>query len=315
MKTRLLTSLCIVLIIALLFVFEVFVSPYFFDAFFLVISTLAAYEMSMLLTRMGRFNNSIVILIYPALVAVASVLGLYYNINIGDILLINLALAVLVFLLCFLWGVIFKKQTINEMRIREIKDQKFAKFSFKKALNTLIGLLYPTFLFLTMILLNHFDEVGFGNIADFDGRIAVFIILTAFLIPMFTDSFAMLCGMLIGGKKLVPKISPNKTISGAIGGSIFCVLLSACVYLILGSIDYFASVISNIAIWEYLIIVVIGSVVAQAGDIFESFLKRKAGVKDSGKLLPGHGGMLDRIDSYICVSPYLLLAFVCFILI
>lgn len=315
MKTRLLTSLCIVLTIALLFVLEVFVSPYFFDAFFLVISTLAAYEMSMLLTRMGRFNNSIVILIYPALVAVASVLGLYYNINIGDILLINLALAVLVFLLCFLWGVIFKKQTINEMRIREIKDQKFAKFSLKKALNTLIGLLYPTFLFLTIILLNHFDEVGFGNIADFDGRIAVFIILTAFLIPMFTDSFAMLCGMLIGGKKLVPKISPNKTISGAIGGSIFCVLLSACVYLILGSIDYFASVISNIAIWEYLIIVVIGSVVAQAGDIFESFLKRKAGVKDSGKLLPGHGGMLDRIDSYICVSPYLLLAFVCFILI
>ena len=132
MKIRLLTSLCIVLTIALLFVFEVFVSPYFFDAFFLVISTLAAYEMSMLLTRMGRFNNSIVILIYPALVAVASVLGLYYNINIGDILLINLALAVLVFLLCFLWGVIFKKQTINEMRIREIKDQKFEKCRQKR---------------------------------------------------------------------------------------------------------------------------------------------------------------------------------------
>ena len=305
MKTRLLTSLCIVLTIALLFVLEVFVSPYFFDAFFLVISTLAAYEMSMLLTRMGRFNNSIVILIYPALVAAASVLGLYYNINIGDILLINLALAVLVFLLCFLWGVIFKKQTINEMRIREIKDQKFAKFSFKKALNTLIGLLYPTFLFLTMILLNHFDEVGFGNIADFDGRIAVFIILTAFLIPMFTDSFAMLCGMLIGGKKLVPKISPNKTISGAVGGVLWGAVSAVVLYLIFNAFEAYNEVFTQLGFqfWHFIIVGLVVSFVCELGDLFESYLKRKANVKDSGDILPGHGGILDRMDSHIVCAP------------
>ena len=136
----------------------------------------------------------------------------------------------------------------------------------------------------------------------------------AFIIPMLTDSFAMLTGMLIGGKKLAPNISPKKTISGAIGGTLWCTLLSACIFLILGAIDYFAVAIAQIEIWQLLIIVFVGSIVAQAGDLFESFLKRKAGVKDSGKALPGHGGILDRIDSYIFVAPYLLIALVIFLI-
>ena len=315
MKTRLLTSAAIVALIALLFVLEVYVSAYFFDAFFMVIATFAAYEMVMLLTRMGRANYMLASLVYPALATLTNVLGMFYDLNIGYLLLIDIAIAVFLFAICFICSLIFKKSTLNEMRIREIKDVKYAKFGFKKSLNSFFAMLYPAFLLLTMIMLNHFDEIGFGDIAVFESKFSLVILLFAFLIPMFTDSFAMLCGMVIGGKKLVPKISPNKTISGAIGGTIFCVLISACVYLILGAIDYFNPVISNIAIWQFLLIVFFGSIIAQAGDIFESFLKRKANVKDSGKILPGHGGMLDRIDSYIFVAPYLLLAFVCFILI
>ena len=63
------------------------------------------------------------------------------------------------------------------------------------------------------------------------------------------------------------------------------------------------------SIWKLMIIVFLGSVVSQFGDIFESYLKRKANVKDSGRILPGHGGILDRFDSYIFVAPYILLAF------
>ena len=113
------------------------------------------------------------------------------------------------------------------------------------------------------------------------------------------------------------KISPNKTISGAVGGTVWCVLLSACVYLILNSTKLFydAFIIGGLPIWAFLLIVLFGSIIAQIGDLFESFLKRKAGLKDSGRILPGHGGMLDRIDSYIFVAPYLLIAFCLVVLI
>ena len=66
---------------------------------------------------------------------------------------------------------------------------------------------------------------------------------------------------------------------------------------------------SSFPICAYLIIVLLGTGIAVAGDLFESILKRRAGVKDSGRLIPGHGGLLDRIDSYIFMAPYILLAF------
>ena len=122
----------------------------------------------------------------------------------------------------------------------------------------------------------------------------------------------MLTGSVIGGKKLCPRISPGKTISGSVGGVLWCVLFSACVYLIFGCISSFEPFMEIFPIWAYLIIVFIGSMVAQAGDLFESIIKRRAGMKDSGKFLPGHGGLLDRVDSHIFMAPYILLAFLIF---
>ena len=125
----------------------------------------------------------------------------------------------------------------------------------------------------------------------------------------------MFTGSLIGGKKLCPKISPNKTISGAIGGAICCVVLCASIFLLFNQIESINIVLESVNlgirnIWKLLIIVLIGSVISQIGDIFESYLKRKAGAKDTGRILPGHGGILDRFDSYIFLTPYILLAFI-----
>ena len=112
-------------------------------------------------------------------------------------------------------------------------------------------------------------------------------------------------------KKLAPKISPKKTISGAIGGLLWCVLLIVAVYYICHSIPSMGTILdgAGISVWKVIIIAFIGSIISQVGDLFESYLKRSAGVKDSGKLLPGHGGMLDRFDSYIFVAPYIFIAF------
>lgn len=313
MKARLLTSLGIVATLALMFVLKVYVSSYFFDILFAAIAMFAAYEMSTLLTRSGKHNNFYVIMSMPVLLTLASLLGLHFGLGFGYTILIDVAIVVLGFLLTFLWSLITRKSTLKEIKVREYQA-KYARFCAEKGFNTFLGSVYPTFLFLMMIFLNHFDQIALDSAAVFDGKLSIFVLLFAFLVPIFTDSFAMLTGMVIGGPKLAPKISPKKTISGTIGGTIFCILLCSCVYLILGSIDYFAPVVANFEIWKMIIIVAIGSAIAQCGDLIESQIKRKAGVKDSGKILPGHGGMMDRFDSYFLLIPYLLLA-VCFILI
>jgi len=114
-----------------------------------------------------------------------------------------------------------------------------------------------------------------------------------------TDIGAYACGRLIGGPKLAPSVSPNKTWSGAIGGLVAAVLIS-----------------TGLLVWGYglevtavVAVVAAGlSVVSQIGDLFESGLKRRYQVKDSGALIPGHGGLMDRFDGLWAAAPALALA-------
>lgn len=107
------------------------------------------------------------------------------------------------------------------------------------------------------------------------------------------DSGAYLAGRFMGGPKIAPEISPSKTWAGLLGGMVF-----ASTWII-GLQYYWAHSSSNLV---SLIVVACGmTAAAQAGDFFESWLKRQAGVKDSGNLIPGHGGLFDRLDGYIPV--------------
>ena len=106
-----------------------------------------------------------------------------------------------------------------------------------------------------------------------------------------TDIGAYFAGRAIGGPKLAPAISPNKTWAGLIGGVVAAALLGAAMHQAYG-LPLRLTLASPFL-----------AVVAQAGDLFESWLKRRAGVKDSGNILPGHGGVLDRLDGLVPVAP------------
>jgi phosphatidate cytidylyltransferase len=121
--------------------------------------------------------------------------------------------------------------------------------------------------------------------------VPVFMIMMTVIL---TDTGAYFVGRTIGGLKLAPKISPNKTWSGLVGG-IFAAALG------LGLLAYFYSVGGT---GRYVILGAALAIIAQAGDLFESYLKRRAGVKDSGTLIPGHGGILDRIDGLLTAVPF-----------
>ena len=114
-----------------------------------------------------------------------------------------------------------------------------------------------------------------------------------------TDTGAYFFGRTIGGRKLIPAVSPAKTVSGAIGGVVTSVLVTwLYVTYALKPAAQLALSPSGIVIFGIVI-----SVAAQLGDLVESLLKREAGVKDSSKLLPGHGGVMDRLDSLFFVLP------------
>lgn len=137
----------------------------------------------------------------------------------------------------------------------------------------------------------------------------LFLTMTLLIGVWSSDIAAYFSGKFIGGPKLAVKISPNKTWSGFIGG----ILGSACVLM---AMDYFAPHFSRASGLEFLpfapleIAFLIGglfTVFGQAGDLLISYYKRKVGVKDTGRLIPGHGGLLDRIDSLLLVTPFFLI--------
>ncbi len=117
------------------------------------------------------------------------------------------------------------------------------------------------------------------------------IVLGLFLIVWATDTGALVFGKLIGGAKMAPRISPGKTWSGTIGGSITAAVVFAA-YIAFFSFNVLAGVVFALGL----------SVVAHLGDLFESAVKRRFGTKDAGGLIPGHGGVLDRMDSMFAAS-------------
>lgn len=120
----------------------------------------------------------------------------------------------------------------------------------------------------------------------------IFLILIALIGTWASDSFAYFAGKRYGRHKMAPHISPNKTVEGLIGGTLGSVILTTA-FCIAGGFDGIHSGLLAIFI----------AIAAPVGDLFESYLKRVCDVKDSGHLIPGHGGVLDRFDSLLFVAP------------
>lgn len=121
------------------------------------------------------------------------------------------------------------------------------------------------------------------------------IVIGVFVLIWSNDSFAYLIGKTFGRRKLFERISPNKTVEGFLGGALLTLGVSYLIYL--------CAPVFPFKIW--LVIAVITSIFGTFGDLIQSKLKRQAGVKDSGHLMPGHGGLLDRLDSIIFAVTFI----------
>lgn len=139
----------------------------------------------------------------------------------------------------------------------------------------------------------------------FSKSTGVFLILLAMFCAWMTDTFAYFTGKFLGKHKLCPNVSPNKTIEGAVGGVIGNMIACTIMFIIF---DKFFFTVHTLALWQIIIISAVLSVISMFGDLSASLIKRNHGIKDFGNIFPGHGGVMDRIDSCLFVLPALYLA-------
>ena len=136
------------------------------------------------------------------------------------------------------------------------------------------------------------------------GQKAVEVVLLSltFSVPLMGDMMALFVGSAVGGPKLCPAVSPKKTISGSLGGLLGSVIAAMAVCGI-AALTCNAQTLAKLpAWWEYLLLGFFGGLVGQIGDLFASLVKRHSGIKDFSNLFPGHGGMLDRLDSVLFMA-------------
>ncbi len=132
--------------------------------------------------------------------------------------------------------------------------------------------------------------------------VEVVLLALVFAVPLMGDMMALFVGSAVGGKKLCPAVSPHKTISGAIAGLAGSLLAAVVVYLISLAACNAATLAKLPSLTAYLLLGVCGGLVGQVGDLFASLVKRHSGIKDFSNLFPGHGGMLDRLDSVLFMA-------------
>ncbi len=161
----------------------------------------------------------------------------------------------------------------------------------KKKYVTVILYIISGFVFLTLI-----------PIMNIDGRFMPEIIVAVFILVWSNDTFAYLIGKNFGRHKLLERISPKKTIEGFVGGMLGTLLAGFVIFKVLE--NYSPLDAEKYPLWVWIVMAIIVAIFGTIGDLIQSKFKRQAGVKDSGIIMPGHGGLYDRLDSIIYASPF-----------
>jgi len=327
LKKKSVVAIFLILFAAVFFVLQAVYAPI-FDLFIILMSLLVTKEIIGLFAKIGKPLYKPLAFLVPVLFFVLVVIGFYTGLSALWMFIISVCIMAVLYLLSLLWGYGFKKEYSRDAFVTST-GMNVNRFIMLKSNNTLALFVYPNFLLFFMYLLNHIDALKISNIATvFSGAyIALFGLILVFAISSLSDTLANLCGTFLKGPKVFPPISfgaghnslfypngkpvsPNKRWSGCIGGLIGGMIAGIVVYFVFAAI--FPGLYNTVHWWQFLIVGLFGSVVSQIGDVFESYLKRRAGVVDAGTLLKSHGGVVDRIDAIIFNTPFI---FVCLLLI
>ena len=270
MKSRVLTSVAIVACALLLVICSEYIV---FPIALALLAVIAVFE----ILRVIGVHKKLLLAVPAYILAIAFPISAYFVKSEGVITFLLILAAIVYVYLMWLMGVsIFSKGSIRFSTIAEV---------FASALYVVVS-------FTSMSLLRYIDKT-----------VGVFCVVLVFVICWVCDVSAFAVGSLMGKHKLIPEVSPKKTVEGAIGGVVFSALLCLVYGLVIQLL--FKQVQPN-----YLYLFIFGlvlSVVSQLVDLVASLIKREYGIKDYGSIFPGHGGIMDRFDSVLAVSTILLI--------
>lgn len=243
--------------------------------------------------------------VFAVAVALMAALAVYEVLKAVKVTHIELIIPAMLFALAFPLkvyissNIAFGIAVLVILAIMIIQLLRFEKISFTETAITVFVMLTLSFAFGSLVFLR---DGYLGISANYMENEGIYYIAIALLSAWMTDTCAYFTGFFLGRKKLCPKISPKKTVEGAIGGILGCVVFNIV-----------ATLIYNVTLPEgqsYSILLIIPisillSVVGMCGDLSASVIKRNVGIKDYGKIMPGHGGIMDRFDSVAFTAPAL----------
>lgn len=275
MKQRIITATVLLCLFVPVLIFS---GNWVFPSVIALLSVFGVYEMLRCLNMHKNFFYSVPALVFAAFFPVGAYI---FRRSFGYFLLLFGLCAAVYMLYAFMLAVLSE-----------------GKAKFSDVAETVVTLYYIVFGFTAIVLTRH---LPFSD--DILGRTFFLLI---FIGAWITDTFAYFIGRAIGKHKLCPLISPKKTVEGSVGGIIFCVI----------SYIVFALIVRNhvaMNVGGFIALMAVSglfiSVISQMGDLLASLIKREKGIKDYGRIFPGHGGVMDRFDSILSVSILLFAIF------
>lgn len=256
----------------------VFMHTWVFLVFAIFLCVTATYELN---RSCGLENKPVMALslVVSGLFPIYYEYGHYLKTIDGFSLKAEYLITIYVLLLCFLM-------------LHNHKNTKFSQISFVVVSSLCVPFAFTRLMYFRDVA-KYYPDKGY---TDAHG---VFLILFVLFSACFTDTFAYFVGSFAGKHKLCPEISPKKTVEGAVGGVLGCILTNVILYAVYENFIFESPVHNYVPI---VISSVILSIVGMCGDLTASLIKRNYGIKDFGNIIPGHGGIMDRFDSILFVT-------------